>query len=164
MALFFDGGGGVALQVHHGATTSPTCNIEWRTQMTNFHEKREFFNFLKLHQMSSHCYTTVHQRWFRDGVIIMESFWLCDHFPRDQTWICRDLAWSGVIQDISMTPILVNHPSIQFSLGGFTRAQELVITTVVLTCSGTVYFYVWADSIPWDKCFNTSRNFILSHM
>ena len=65
--------------------------------------------------------------------------------------ICRDLVWSGVIQDIPMTPILVNHPSIQFSLGGFTRDQELVITTVVLTCYSAVYFYVWVESIPWDK-------------
>ena len=56
MALFFGGVGGSG---GGGATSAPRChhhaNVQYmtNTQMTNFHEKREFFNFLKLHQMSS---------------------------------------------------------------------------------------------------------------
>ena len=56
MALFFGGVGGSG---GGGTTSAPRChhraNVQYmtNTQMTNFHEKREFFNFLKLHQMSS---------------------------------------------------------------------------------------------------------------
>ena len=122
-------GGGVALQVHHSRQYQRATKIEWRI----FHEKREFFNFLKLHQMSSSTQThSLHHRapnemirCHNHGVILMIwSFY---------TWSDVNLAWFKTFQWRQFWST-THQFSIQFSLGGFTWALELVITTVVLTC------------------------------